>query len=45
MYTSFEIQREMLNNNNDNNNNKKTSKAPISSKRIELSGTPSTGVK
>jgi len=30
--------------NNYNNNNYKTSIAPISSKRIELSGTPNTGV-
>jgi len=32
------------NNNNNNNNNYKTSIVPISSKRIELSGVPSTGV-
>jgi len=41
--TSWRIHTQTFNNNN-NNNNKKTSIAPISPRRIELSGAPSTGV-
>jgi len=41
---AFGNHRPLFYNNNNNNNNYKTSIAPLSSKRIDLSGAPSTGV-